>query len=141
VSTSAIVADSEASVTMFGAEALPMELSRNVYVDNQLSLKVHVVGARLGNRYVVNKNVSFYTELVGKVLGYRMRQHLDESLGGFSGVSVGELGAEFGAAFQLGEVALRIFVGGDADLALGGSGGKFAVHSDLGAYAGLALDI
>ncbi|MCC7441524.1 MAG: hypothetical protein IT285_07825 [Bdellovibrionales bacterium] len=136
-----VIQDMGDRLVVAGLQLLPVNLNRNVYIDNEFGARVHLIGAHVGSQWNISENFAFYADLSAKLLGYKMRMHLNDALSNFHGASIAELGLELGTLIQIGQVDLRLFAGVGSDVALGSANGSFAASFDPTVYAGLAVDI
>ncbi|HTL11600.1 MAG TPA: hypothetical protein VL588_03885 [Bdellovibrionota bacterium] len=128
-------------LVVLGLDLLPVDLTRNVYIDNMFGAQVHILGAHLGNQWNISDKFAFYADITGKLLGYKFRMHVNNALDNFNGASIADLGVQVGMLMKFGEVHMRLFGGVDSDIALGAAHGDFGVSLDPTAYGGLAVDL
>ncbi len=122
--------------------ALPIEIKRDIRIDQNAMVKVSLAGVQFGLTSFKSDQIALIAQVAADLLGYKMSSYVSDR-GTFHGGHVGGITAEGGAAFLINEdFLIRVVLGGEADLNLGGnSGGGFAVNSDLAAYLAIKADI
>jgi hypothetical protein len=123
-------------------QAFPIEIHRDIRLDQGISVRASVVGFQLGRMDVQNERLLFFGQIAAEALGYKMVSHVS-SLNTFHGMEVGTLQAEAGAAFLLGESFLvTLIFGGSADLSFSGNlGTNPTAQSDLRTYFTAKADL
>ncbi len=123
-------------------QLLPINVGRDIRLDEAVTVQVAVVGVKFGIVRVQNEHVALFAQMAANALGYKMASHVS-GLGTFHGVHLLDLGAEGGVAFTINDnFMIRLVVGASADIALGGNvGGGFSAYSDMRAYAAIRVDI
>jgi len=122
--------------------ALPIQIKRDIRIDQNAMVKVSLAGVQFGLTRFQSDQMALIAQVAVDLLGYKMSSYVSER-GAFHGGHIGGIAAEGGAAYLVNEDFLvRLVIGGEADLNLGGNqGGGFAVNSDLAAYVALKADL
>ena len=122
-------------------QLLPTRVTRDIRLDRSIGVRVSVVGIQLGTVRTQSEHTALYAQVAADAIGYKMAAHVS-SLGTFHGMHIAGLGAEAGAAFLVNEnFTVRLALGGNADLNLGGNTNGFSVQSDMDAYLAVKADI
>jgi hypothetical protein len=122
-------------------QLLPMAVGRDIRIDQNVSVKVSVVGLQVGYVSYQTEQIALYAQVAADALGYKMVDMLS-SAGTFHGARILGTALEGGAQFTINEnFSIRIALGGTVDLNLGSIPAGFAVQSDIDAYLAVRADI
>jgi hypothetical protein len=122
-------------------QVLPMNVGRDIRLDQNVSFKVSVVGLQVGLVQYKTDQIALFAQVAADALGYKLVDMVSDA-GMYHGGRVLGTALEGGAQFTITEnFSIRIALGGSADLNLGTLNSAFAVQSDLDAYLAVRADI